>query len=117
MGRLKYEPLVLDEEQYETIQQLAATNYSPERIALFLGINKQAFMHEWYDKDSQVRYRYDKGALESEFIINQKQLENAQAGNITAAQVFLKEAERIRIENVKKQILFGGFEIPDEETE
>jgi hypothetical protein len=65
------------------------------------------FLKLWYDRTSEVRTAYDRGQLQSEFLIHQKQLDLAKAGNITAAQIFLKESERIKTENIRNHILFG----------
>jgi hypothetical protein len=99
--------LRFSDEQLTDIHNLAGCNYSPERIALYLDVDKSAFMRLWYQKESEVRMAYDRGQLESEFKINAKQKELAESGNITAAQIFLKEAERNEINNIRNRILFG----------
>ncbi|MES2487129.1 MAG: hypothetical protein V4581_14425 [Bacteroidota bacterium] len=99
--------VILSDEQLEAVADLAATNYSPEKIALYLQVDKAGFMQQWFDRCSLIREAYDGGQLKAEFEINQKQLELARAGNITAAQIFLKESAAIKIENLKKQCLFG----------
>jgi hypothetical protein len=105
---MKLLPLLLSDEQITAIEDLAAVNYSPEKIALYLDVSKEAFMSHYYNDKSNVRLAYDKGQLQAEFMVNQKQLELARSGNITAAQIFLKESERIRIDNIRKQVLFGN---------
>lgn len=104
---MKLLPLKLSEEELQVIHDLAAVNYSPEKIAIYLDLDKAAVLAEFYNKLSDFRTAYDRGMLEAEFLINQKQGELAKSGNITAAQVFLKENERIRNENLLKNILFG----------
>lgn len=99
--------LRFSEEELTTIEDLSGNNYSPERIALYLDVDKKDFMRLWYQKESEVRLRYDRGQLVSEFLVNQKQHELAKAGNITAAQIFLKESEKNRIANLRNKILFG----------
>lgn len=99
--------LRFSEEELTTIEYLSGNNYSPERIALYLDVDKKDFMRLWYQKESEVRLRYDSGQLVSEFLVNQKQHELAKAGNITAAQIFLKESEKNRIANLRNKILFG----------
>lgn len=101
------ERIVLSDEQLVIVADLSACNYSPEKIALYLEIDKGQLLKAWYDKESDIRTAYDRGQLQSEFLINQKQLELARAGNITAAQIFLKEAERVRVDNIRNRILFG----------
>ncbi|MFL9844736.1 hypothetical protein [Flavobacterium rhizosphaerae] len=103
-------PLSLAEEQLKAVSDLAAVNYSPEKIALYLGVDKKLFLQHWYDHDTDIRIAYDGGQLEAEFLTNQKQLELAKSGNITAAQIYFKEAEKVRVDNIRKQILFGGDE-------
>lgn len=100
-------PLVLSDEELQSVRDLAAVNYAPEKIALYLDIDKALFLQHWYNHDSDVRLAYDGGQLQAEFAINQKQLELAKSGNITAAQIFLKESEKVKTSNILKQILFG----------
>jgi hypothetical protein len=105
---MKLLPLLLSDEQITSIEDLAAVNYAPEKIALYLDVPKEAFMSHYYNDKSDIRLAYDKGQLQAEFMVNQKQLELARSGNITAAQIFLKESERIRVDNIRKQVLFGN---------
>ncbi|OIQ22038.1 MAG: hypothetical protein BM557_01275 [Flavobacterium sp. MedPE-SWcel] len=98
----------LTDDQIKTIEDLAAASYSPEKIALYLDLDKKQFLESWYDKLSEARTAYDKGQLEAEFLINQKQLELAKAGNITAAQIALKEIEKVKTDNILNQVLFGA---------
>ncbi|OBQ56099.1 hypothetical protein JJL45_05200 [Tamlana sp. s12] len=100
--------LKFSQEEYEQIEDLSAVNYSPERIAKYLSVDKKAFLELWYDKTSLVRYHYDRGELVAQFEINQKQLENAKKGNITSAQIHFKIAEENRVENIKKQVFYGA---------
>lgn len=101
-------PILLSDDELTTIEDLSACNYSPEKIALYLSMDKKAFLEVWYDKESLLRVAYDRGQLASEFVINQKQLDLAKSGNITAAQVFLKEAEKNEINNIRNRVLFGN---------
>jgi hypothetical protein len=99
--------LRFSEEELTTIEDLSGCNYSPERIALYLDVEQKDFLRLWYQKESEVRQRYNRGQLVSEFLVNQKQHELAKAGNITAAQIFLKEAEKNEVRNLRNKILFG----------
>lgn len=98
----------LSQEELEEIEVMAACNYSPEKIALKLDVDKAEFMKAWFNKESLVRYHYERGQLVADFEINQKQLDNAKAGNITAAQVYFKESEAQKVENLKKHIFYGS---------
>lgn len=97
----------LSQEELDEIEIMAACNYAPEKIALKLDVDKAEFMKAWFKKDSAVRYHYDRGQLVADFDINQKQLENAKSGNITAAQIYYKNAQAQKVENLKKQIFYG----------
>ncbi|WP_116787630.1 hypothetical protein [Flavobacterium psychrotrophum] len=99
--------MILSDDELKMVEDLAGANYSPEKIALYLQVEKTAFLKEWYQLGSDVRQAYDRGRLVAEFSINQKQLELAKSGNITAAQVYFKEAERLRVEEIRNRILFG----------
>lgn len=104
---MKHLDLKFSEEEMTSIHDLAGCNYSPEKIALYLDVDKKAFLQLWYQKESEVRMAYERGKLVSEFKINNKQKELAEAGNITAAQIFLKEAEKNEVNNIRNRILFG----------
>lgn len=104
----------LTTEESETLEKMAACNYSPEKIALYLTIPEKEFMREWHNRDSEIRHHYDRGQLVADFEISRKRLENATAGNLTADQQHQKEIEKRRTEDVKKEILYcGNFENSD----
>lgn len=104
---MNYLDLKFSEEEFTAIHDLAGCNYAPEKIALYLDMDKKAFMRLWYDKESTVRMAYERGKLISEFNINNKQKQLAESGNITAAQIFLKEAEKNEVNTIRNRILFG----------
>lgn len=99
--------LKFSDEQLTTIEDLSGCNYSPEKIALYMDVDKGSFMRLWYTKTSEVRQSYDRGQLVAEYLVNSKQKELATSGNITAAQIFLKEAEKNEVNNIRNRILFG----------
>lgn len=99
--------LKFSEEEYISIEDLAGNNYSPEKIAIFLQVDKKAFLKLWFEHESEVRKRYEIGRLSAEFQISNAQKKLAEAGNITAAQIFLKIKENTEIEAIRNQVLFG----------
>lgn len=99
--------MILSQEDFETIEDLAASNYGPDQVAKYLSLDKTDFREEWANLKSKIRHHYDKGQLTAEFEINQKLLDNARSGNITAAQIFEKNRDRVQTENLKKQIYFA----------
>jgi hypothetical protein len=102
------EDVRLSQEEFEQIEDLAACNYSPQQIAKYLDIPKPDFMQAWLNKNQPVRHHYDRGQLVADFEINQKALETAKAGNLTAMQIYQKNREQVRMQNLREQILFGG---------
>jgi len=104
---MNYLELKFSEEEMTAVHDLAGCNYSPEKIALYLDVDKKAFLQLWANKESEVRLAYERGKLIAEFNINNKQKELAEKGNITAAQIFLKESEKNEVNNIRNRILFG----------
>lgn len=99
--------LKFTEEELNSIESLSACNYSPEKIAIYLDVDKKAFMQLWYQKESMVRHHYERGKLVADFEISNKQKELAVAGNITATQIFIGLRKDTEIDNIRNQILFG----------
>lgn len=102
-----YLPIHISDEDLDTIQNMAACNFAPSDIALQIGVDKKPFLQLFANKESDVRQAYDAGKLKTTLAIMSKQKELAESGNITAAQIFLKESERIDFENLKKLVYFG----------
>ena len=100
-------PINISDEDLATIQDMAACNFTPSDIALQIGVDKKAFLQLYGNKESHVRQAYDAGKLNTTMDIMVKQKELAEGGNITAAQIFIKESEKIEFENLKKQVYFG----------
>jgi hypothetical protein len=104
---MNYLDLKFSEEEMTAVHDLAGNNYSPEKIALYLDVDKKAFLQLWANKESEVRLAYERGKLVAEFNINNKQKELAEKGNITAAQIFIGLREATEIERIRNQILYG----------
>ena len=104
---MNYLELKFSEEEYTSIHDLAGCNYSPEKIAIYLDVDKKAFLQLWYQKESMVRQAYERGKLVADFNISNKQKELAEAGNITAAQIFIGLREVTEVETIRNQCLFG----------
>ena len=94
----------LTEEQYQSIEKLAGCNYSPEKIALYLGVTESEFLEDFADKDSLVYYHFNRGLLMANAEMDMQLLESAKKGNITAYQAHKKESFYQKIENSKKKI-------------
>lgn len=106
--KLQVVTLKLSQEEYETIENLAACNYSPKKCAIYLDCDIKEFLFQYKKPDSLVRFHYDKGVLNASFEIDNKLLENAKTGNITAAQEMKKAQEKTTFENHKMRIYNEG---------
>ena len=58
-----YLELKFSEEELSQIEALSGAGYSPEKIAMYLDVDKKKFLKEWKNKDTIVRYHYDRGLL------------------------------------------------------
>lgn len=92
----------------QIIETLAACNYGPRDIAMYLEMSEATFMKAWNDPKSAIRHHYEKGKLEADFDINQKLLETAKGGNITAAQQYFKQVDERRVADLKARIYYGS---------
>ncbi len=108
MDHLTVIELKLSQEQYETIENLAACNYAPRQIAIYLEANEGEFMRQFHKPDSLVQFHYNKGILTASFEVDNKLLENAKTGNITAAQEHKKAQDKRLFDNHKMRILNEG---------
>ena len=95
----------LTEEETKTIMDMAACSFTTTSIAKALGYSHKDFLKQWLDKRSVVREAYDAGKLLADFQVINKQRELAESGNITAAQIFLKETKEREIANIRDKIL------------
>lgn len=91
----------------QTVERLAAVNYSYDEMAIYVNMKKSAFRNEATKEDSVIWTAIQRGRLKAEFEINDKLSQNAQSGNITAAQQFQKIKEQKEVENLKARIFYG----------
>ena len=98
--------LVLTAEQYLDVEHLAAINYDPHKIAIYLDVNYQKFLEEFNDEDSKIRYHYERGKLITQADIDKANLKRAKDGNLTSIQQWKKDAQVQKLENYKNKILF-----------
>lgn len=97
------EPLTLIEE----VELMAACNYTPTEMALYLNYDKKAFKRQLEQEGTKINEAYRRGKLKSEFQISLQQKALAEAGNITAVQVFEKIRERKDTEILRNKIWFN----------
>jgi len=101
-------PIKLSQEEYENIEDLAACNYTPTQVAMCLDVDPVEFQRQLNDDTSLIYHHFNRGILLSNFEINQKLLDNAKSGNITAVEIFQKRQESVNLHNIKRRILNGG---------
>lgn len=99
--------ILLSEEEQEQIEKLSGAGYLPDKIAVYLGFEKKKFLKAWEDRDSVVRYRYDRGLLLVDAMAGMKLAENAMSGNITAHQQLEKIRKGQLLSVLKKKYLYG----------
>ena len=73
----------------------------------YLNLPLQLFIQEAKTKDSDIWDAIQRGALQADFEIQEKLLQNAKTGNITAAQVYEKNKAQKETENLKARIFYG----------
>lgn len=98
--------LKLSDDECDTIAGLSALNYSYHQMAIYLEIDFVEFEKARKQQHSKVQFYINKGKLSTQFLINEKLKLNAEAGNITATQEYVKAVNRVEVENIKKKILF-----------
>lgn len=88
----------------ETLEQLAAANFSYRDMAIYIGYNIRSFKKLVHTKDSAIQLAIHRGRLKADYAINQKLSQNAQSGNLTTIQQFENIKEKKHVENVIDQI-------------
>lgn len=108
------EPEILHEWPYwfplnevETLESLAAVGYTPEKIALYFGIDKDDFMQEFKRENSRILYHYNRGILVNEANETIATQAAANAGNATQAQRLDKRRFQINFQQLKEKIIYG----------
>lgn len=101
-----FNPLMLSDEEFETIAALSALNYTEAQMAAYLSLDLVEFLKAKKTKNSKIQFHITAGKLQSKFLVNQKLLTNAQTGNITAVQELQKITRAHEVEQVKRKILF-----------
>ena len=95
------------QEELDTIQGLAGLNYTPLQMATYLEVEPVRFLKALKVANSIISFNINKGKLEAEFQVNEKLLQNAKSGNLTAVMMFNNARDRNDIESIKRRILYG----------
>lgn len=100
--------LNFSKDQYESISDMAACNFSAKQMALVLEVNQELFKKMLNTEDSSVWEAYHRGILSAQLEVDKYLLDNAKTGNFTAAQEYKKSSRARAFENIKNNILNGG---------
>ncbi|MFY0481457.1 hypothetical protein ACI6PS_02530 [Flavobacterium sp. PLA-1-15] len=95
------------QEELESIEHLAGLNYTPLQMATFLDQDPVRFLRAMSVSNSIIQFHINKGKLESDFLVNEKVLQNAKTGNLTAVMIFNQAREKNDVESIKRRILYG----------
>jgi len=91
-------------EQIEQIEDLAALNFTFKQVAMYLDIPIELFYTLYNEKDSELRYHFDRGQLLAKAHIDMSMLDSAKKGNITAQQLYDKRAKQNKLDEAKERI-------------
>ena len=103
-----YKPL-LSAQQLEELEKLAALNFSPEEMAVYFGVDADAFLREASDPDSPISFHIRRGRILSEAQMQMGLLEDAKKGNTEAINT-INKIKRDRSFQASKIDVFGAFE-------
>jgi len=101
-------PIKLCQEEYDDIEKLAGTGYTPDEIAMYLSVDAEEFKRQLAKEDSLVRFHYNRGLLIVNYEISEKLQENARSGNITAVEIFQKRQEAVYVHNLRRKFFNDG---------
>lgn len=101
-----FNPLMLSDEQFETIEGLAALNYTPAEMAIYLELDYSKFKNAIGKENSKIAFHITAGKLRRQFLVADKLRLNAESGNITAAQELRKHDRQKEVESIKRKIMF-----------
>lgn len=90
----------------ETVERLAAVNYSYDEMAIYVGMKKSAFRKEATKVDSAIWLAIQRGRLKTKFEIEDKLAQNAATGNQTAAQIYKRNYDEAEFERYK-DLVYG----------
>lgn len=105
----KLEDVLSDPDNVQQIEDFAALNYSPRKIARYFNIHATSFLSEWKKPNSNLRRAYDRGILSVQAEIDSKVLNAAKEGKVTAIQIWEKTMRKNKIEAVREALLNGSI--------
>lgn len=104
MDNLPADSSFVDVEQREDVQRMAALGYSPNDIAIYLGVDVDSFVKDAYIEGTTVNGLIRQGILVSRANPEMRLHEQAEGGNIIAIQQLEKVNRRRTFEIIVEQI-------------
>ena len=96
--------ILLEHSQYDLIEKLAAANYAPEDIAIYLQLDIDKFKLALEDKESEIYKHFYRGRLIVRAGIDIGLINASSNGGVTAIQVQMKRTEQLEFEKIKQEI-------------
>jgi hypothetical protein len=94
-------------DKIEELENIAAIGYTPDKIALYFGVDEDLFMQEFNNPESKIRYHYDRGILVNEADEAIATQRAANDGNATQAQRLDKKRFQVMFQQLKERIIYG----------
>jgi hypothetical protein len=94
-------------EKVEELESIAAIGYTPDKIAMYFGVNKDLFITEIMRPDSRIKYHIDRGILVNEADEAIATQNAANTGNATQAQRLDKKRFQLMFQQLKERIIYG----------
>ena len=97
-------------EKKDELEDIAAIGYSNENVALYFGIKKHLFESELKNKNSRIKYHYERGILLNSATDAIEMMRASRDGNTTQGQRLDKLRYQVNFEQQKKKLIYGEDE-------
>jgi len=94
----------LTDEQLQQVEELSGLKYTPEEIAIYLGVNIFDFVEAFSDTGSSIYFHTIRGKLITKAQVEIELLNSAKNGNITAIQIIEKKKRRDELDYIFDKI-------------
>lgn len=91
----------------EEVEIMAGCNWAPSDMATYLGFEKKAFLSQYNTPGTRIWEAARRGKLKTDMTISFRQKTLAEAGNITAVQIFEKMKEQKETEALRNKVWFN----------
>lgn len=107
-GIIKYEtPDWVKGIDMEELEKLSAIGYTIQQLALYFQVNERIFLAEFMRNDSPLQYHYNRGILMYSAQEGMTMLTDAAGGNTTQGQRLDKLRRSLKIEQIKREMIYG----------